>query len=410
MLKYSVDQHTIDQSFELCRALDINYIERGKTIPPCHRCLPSSVALWNKCKGPIDLYSRMLKNNHPKQKKLTAIGVTWLRMLRTAVYNAYQMSIVLETNRFLQSPDCTSWKVFNKHRSRIRRNEEKSLQSLQCFIGSLIDDISSFLDVESESDASAQIESKKKSYNKREAFFSVQELKDKRRCCPDSHMVKKIGDTLNGNKKIPIQQHCVWCCECDNGKASISKTKKRHYRRGRKTTTLCSVCDVPLCTQVREGHDYSCFEQWHFAKQLNNPCVPSKKRRSYDSSSNGNIHSDENNCSVINVNNGNNIFNIRCTDASRECCDVTNACNSHAHKQRGVKKQYGQPAARGYSVQSESGDSDNNTSDDGASDKYFHGYETPKIETTGKENEDASNSKRKKRGKYSKRWTGRKSS
>jgi hypothetical protein len=268
-LKYVVDQHTVDQSFELCKALDLNFIEQGKTIPPCHRCLPASVALWNKCKGPIDNYSQMLRNNYPKQRKLTAIGFTWLRIFRTAVYNAYQMAIIFETKNFLASNDCNSWKVFNEHRSRIRQNENGSLQSLQSFIGSLIEEVTSFLGVGNSNTTTD--DEVPKMYKKREVFFSDYNQKKLRRCNPDSHVLTKIS--RKDDQKQP-QHRCVWCCECNHGR---KQSKKYHSRKGRKTTNMCGVCKVPLCNQVREGNKYTCFAEWHFAKQLNNPCAPSKR-------------------------------------------------------------------------------------------------------------------------------------
>jgi hypothetical protein len=43
----------------------------------------------------------------------------------------------------------------------------------------------------------------------------------------------------------------------------------------------CSICDVPLCQVIRNGKTKSCFEEWHSAKLINNPCgkVHSKTQR-----------------------------------------------------------------------------------------------------------------------------------
>jgi hypothetical protein len=95
-------------------------------------------------------------------------------------------------------------------------------------------------------------------YNKRDAFFTEEAPKKLRRNRALNHQITKTQQRK--------QQSCVWCCRT---KEHVSGAK--HSRLGHKTTQMCSVCLVPLCS-VDRFEDESCFKQWHSATVLNNPC------------------------------------------------------------------------------------------------------------------------------------------
>ena len=273
-LSYAVDQHTIQQTLTFCNSLDKMYIEKNLIIPRCHRILPASVALWNKCKGPIDLYSRKHRNNCTTQNKVQAIGSMWLKMLRTAMYNAYQMHIVIQTNNFLQSKSCETWSELHKHQSQVRQTEGGSYK---CFIGNLMEEIDVFLStngtnatttnqsIENVNDGSGTGESSAREYRRRESFFSVYELIQRRTTDKSNHSLERIADGSGRNKLV--QKRCVWCCTATDVDLNLP-----HRRQGFKTTFECNICEVPLCKVTRIGNDKSCFEQWHVAKKIKCPC------------------------------------------------------------------------------------------------------------------------------------------
>ena len=283
-LEYVVDQHTVDHLYQLHKSLFEMYTKKRIPIPPIHRCLPSSVALWNKCKGPIDLYSRILRNNQPTQNKITKIGSTWLRMIRTAVYNAYMVQIMLICNAFLQNTAiCKSWRHYVKHRTKIAQTEGGSFQ---CFIGNLGEELDHMIKQGNDTWKSKTVskneigdnkENEKNNnvvlcnrnenentmmYNRRALLFHDFLLNQRRRQVLRNHDWIKIPDNSGKRKQL----RCVWCC----GKNHTQT--EQHSRQGRKTTYMCVVCDVPLCKVVRVGQRRSCFEQFHTAKKLNNPC------------------------------------------------------------------------------------------------------------------------------------------
>ena len=95
------------------------------------------------------------------------------------------------------------------------------------------------------------------SYKKRSAYFSNRYLIAKRRNQQLSHVPVTCGKQVS----------CSWCCRCDE--YHVKGTK--HSRHGRKTSWVCVTCQVPLCKVKRYGGK-SCFELFHEAKELFNPC------------------------------------------------------------------------------------------------------------------------------------------
>ena len=200
---------------------------------------------------------------------MTQIGSTWLRMLRTAVYNAYQVHIMLLCNEYLQSEQCNSWKSFSKHRRYVIKHGGGSLQS---FIGNLGEVIGKLLDKENSAmaammdadDNDENMRRERSEYNKREAYFKQKRLIKIRTENITNHKYTRLSG--DGEKSKP--RHCVWCCGKDH-----SENDAKHYRHGRKTSYTCCICNVNLCTVVRKGEETSCFAEWHCAKELNDPCT-----------------------------------------------------------------------------------------------------------------------------------------
>ena len=257
--------NTVRQSYALTAAINAELVDKGLVIPRCHRILPASVALWNKCKGPIDQMSRFLFNNHTTQNKVRAIGSMWLKMLRIAVYNAYQVHTMMQTKNYLLDKTCDSWSKFNRYRSKYKQTEGGSFK---CFIGNLLDEIGDFLasskvvfNVIADRDDD-NVKDGLREYNRRISYFSITELRKKRRKNPTDHLQVRI----NENSKT-VQKRCLWCC-C----STSVDPNTTHCRHGYKTTIQCSVCEVPLCQVKRNNRDSTCFEEWHTATSLNNPC------------------------------------------------------------------------------------------------------------------------------------------
>ena len=94
-------------------------------------------------------------------------------------------------------------------------------------------------------------------YNKREAFFAKPHLIAKR-------MNRRVAHLPSSARR---QSSCVGCCRRDH-----STPYQRHSRHGRKTTWVCSTCDVPLCKVARfDGH--RCFVLFHQSETLFDPCL-----------------------------------------------------------------------------------------------------------------------------------------
>ncbi|KAI2503223.1 hypothetical protein MHU86_11246 [Fragilaria crotonensis] len=108
-------------------------------------------------------------------------------------------------------------------------------------------------------------------YNKREAYFSKPHLIERR----------TNRRVLHQPSSVQRQSSCIWCCRIDHS------TGERHTRHGRKTTWVCSTCDVPLCKRPR-FNGQSCFLLFHEAETLFDPCGAEAQSLEVSVRSNGN--------------------------------------------------------------------------------------------------------------------------
>jgi hypothetical protein len=98
-------------------------------------------------------------------------------------------------------------------------------------------------------------------YNIRNAYFLEPALVTKRTTNPQFHVPSNLDQVSI------LQRTCVWCCQKSHGLNSAA-----HSRQGYKTTMCCLACDsVSLCTTKRLNGE-SCFDLWHKAETLYNPC------------------------------------------------------------------------------------------------------------------------------------------
>ena len=79
------------------------------------------VTMWNRNKGPIDVFfSRFMKNCHSARHATLSSDVEniWLRLLMTRVYNAYQTFVMSRSVAFRICDDCSGYAAFQKHRKK----------------------------------------------------------------------------------------------------------------------------------------------------------------------------------------------------------------------------------------------------------------------------------------------------
>ena len=89
-LAHAKDIHTVKQTLDLWRSLNNHILNNNGPLLPAKHIMPTAIALWNKTKGGIDVYSRVLKNTQAFHGKLPPIASVWLRLLMSLVYNAFQ--------------------------------------------------------------------------------------------------------------------------------------------------------------------------------------------------------------------------------------------------------------------------------------------------------------------------------
>ena len=81
--RYACDADTIGGALGLWTAIANLVKERGRPLPEGRTLIPTIVAMWNRNKGPIDVFSRFMKNGHSQHGMLSAVGNIWLRLLMT---------------------------------------------------------------------------------------------------------------------------------------------------------------------------------------------------------------------------------------------------------------------------------------------------------------------------------------
>ena len=261
----AVNKHGVETNLHLCSAMNKIIAQRQRPLPLGRFLLPSLVALWNRIKGGIDVFSRNLKNVKSQHQSMNPYAASWIRLLMAMVYNAHQMHQNLQTMNYLMDNDkCLTFKSFTT-----RKAKSGSFRSF-CRKAAISVDLDSAAD-DDESDSSndqnndgdveaigATASGVRRKYNKRNAYFQ-DPVKIKLRLNSTLCHEKQL---LNGNRLT-----CVYCC-C---KKHDNETGN-HSRLGHKTSYVCFTCHVPLCYVARFG-DKSCSQLFHELKAANDPCI-----------------------------------------------------------------------------------------------------------------------------------------
>jgi len=263
---HAVDQHSVQCTLDLWRALCKLIYEQKRPLPAGRHLIPEVVATWNRGKGPIDVYSRFQKNCKSAHFHLGPVGAIWLRLIMTCVYNAYHAHNLSRTVSYLMSDECKSFKNFQQRRARQPPFRQFCVElandlNIEVVPPSMYESCSDDDDgqmmrrTEDRGDNAASSGGVNISYNKREAYFSKLPLIERRKNRRANHQPISVNR----------QSSCVWCCRIDHS------TGQKHTRHGMKTTWKCSVCEVPLCKRPRYNGQ-SCFLLFHEAETLFDPC------------------------------------------------------------------------------------------------------------------------------------------
>jgi hypothetical protein len=87
-------------------------MEQGTPFPPAKAILPTVVALHNKIKAGVDLYSRMLKNVPVPHAKLPPETGIWVRLLKTILYNIFQSHKCWKGAKLLASENTDAYTTY----------------------------------------------------------------------------------------------------------------------------------------------------------------------------------------------------------------------------------------------------------------------------------------------------------
>ncbi|KAG1705863.1 hypothetical protein DVH05_002427 [Phytophthora capsici] len=135
------DVSTLKQHLALWRIVVAKIEERGGPLPAAKHIIPSVIAIWNRVKGGIDVYSRYLKNIKPSHEHLPPLAAIWLRFLMTLIYNAFQSAQLLSATAFLMDEDrCKSYSIYQQHKSENASFRDFCRDAASCLGGNANDD------------------------------------------------------------------------------------------------------------------------------------------------------------------------------------------------------------------------------------------------------------------------------
>ena len=266
---HAIDLYTIKSSLALWRAINESVRVRGRPFPLGRMIIPSVVAMWNHSKGPIDVFSRFLKNCQARHSKLPPLANIWLRLILSRVYNAFQSFVLSQSYEFLMSDECKCYDAFQRCKRVQGGCFAQFCSKLASHLlievpGNFLDDDSSNSETEDanargallvrEGDGTVEV-----AYKKREKCFKDRELIKQRMGRPHTHVAAR------GEKP----RSCVWCCRRKHNARSMRNHISRH---GRATKFYCLVCMVSLCN-VKRFDGQSCHDLFHNSTQLVDYCV-----------------------------------------------------------------------------------------------------------------------------------------
>ena len=210
--------------------------------PPARLFLPTLNAFWNKNKGGIDVYSRLLKNLAARHMKLSPSGLIFLRTMKTIVYNCYAtLRLVHACEGVMKTLNGVNVIKFDTFRQ--IRKSMKQYQSFEIFGFHLADAINKLYKCNAQSRPVENSDKKKKYKIKTTVVGEPKELsaglqhKATRKQRDSTHAQEE--DLSSYGPRAP----CAICC---------SLTTTPHTRRkGFNTYWTCTTCNLDFCLKKR---------------------------------------------------------------------------------------------------------------------------------------------------------------
>jgi hypothetical protein len=265
-LGYAVDMHTVRTTVHLWRAINKLVDERGYALPAAEMIIPSVVAFWNRCKGPVDVFSRYLVQCEATHMKLSPEGTICLRVLKTLVFNAYHSFILCKMMRHLRGI---------KTYTSLQQKKNRIVGSIEKFSFNLAEELLTRSTVvpmpnvarrrcSHENERAPDAMQHGSQYHVVEKIFRHPLQNSIRKGTPNLHVAKSILPDIEGKRQQP---RCGWCCSHDHEEGVACK------RLGYKASKQCSICNVTLCKGPRY-FGKSCFELYHTSDAPFDPCTP----------------------------------------------------------------------------------------------------------------------------------------
>lgn len=133
---YAGDELTYRQAYLIAAKLFARVIRNGKALEPASKIRPFAVGAWNRLKGGVDVYSRLISNTHGcLHNTLPFIGKYMLRNLFTLLMNSHLTIRIFTVKRELDDlPVSTRFSTFTAYKRRLN-----SIKTFDDFLSTALD-------------------------------------------------------------------------------------------------------------------------------------------------------------------------------------------------------------------------------------------------------------------------------
>jgi hypothetical protein len=230
---------------------------------PAHDLIPYVVSYWNHTKGGQDTASRILKNIKVDFRVLSPRGFIYIRFIMTMLMNAYQATKVMQIEGKLNIFD--SYKAMKREMNKdysfwdflFQFTSEWEPSTRLSLLLSTTDEIPQDTNAENEIELSPNERQLQLSQNihieqqhgrETVVFPDGQRLK-----VPIRDRLKHYNSNLGRKLRKSLPEHYVKsggksrrCVVCEN-----------------RTTAFCTICRMPICTQVPPSGNLTCLHRFH---------------------------------------------------------------------------------------------------------------------------------------------------
>jgi hypothetical protein len=128
-MNWAADKATYLQCLALWIILSNHIKETGRALPHIRKIIPAIIDFWNRTKGGVDVFSRLLASKPPIHGGMNLLGTYTLRCIMTLLVNAHLVSRSFQLFDESDTPIRERFKTLSEFKNRLN-----SIRSLPTFL------------------------------------------------------------------------------------------------------------------------------------------------------------------------------------------------------------------------------------------------------------------------------------